>query len=81
MDTIAWILLLYMGGASHGGPVAVPMASEVACRAAYAAMVEEAAERSRRVVEEKRGEGTGPSFSYRRCFDGATGKMVALDRR
>ena len=39
------------------------------------------AERLKRVIEDKKGEGTGPGLSYGRCIDGATGRMVVLERR
>ena len=81
MNTPVWTLLLYMAADRGGGPVALPMASGDACRAAYTAIVEEQAERLKRVIEEKKGEGTGPGLSYGRCIDGATGRMVVLERR
>ena len=70
-----------MGGAAHGGPVALPMADETACRRAYANLLAEKLQRRVRMVLEQRGEGTGPEYGYALCVNGADGQVIALDRR
>ena len=79
MTPAAWTLLLYMGGAAHGGPVALPMADETACRAAFAGMVAEHTRRRDRAIQEKQGAGWGPSYSAGLCVETASGRVVAAN--